>query len=114
MKKILLLLCLIACGAPVRDDPAPVTPPPPAQKDPPAPGGDKALTFNSDVKPLLNSYCAECHSDATFIATEQAFLSSKAPTRIANKSMPQKQSKNYAKWGDAQRAVIAAFVQQQQ
>lgn len=105
MYKFLLLFLLASCGSSQQSgepipDPRPI----------PAPGGGDELTFNSDIKPMLQSYCAECHSDATFIASEAGFLSSKAPTRIANKSMPQRQGKNAAKFGDAQRAIFAEFV----
>jgi hypothetical protein len=104
MKKLTVLLFLFACGRAPSNDPTPV----PVPKK----TGGGELTFNSDVKPLLTSYCAECHSDATFISNENSFLNSKAPTRIANKSMPQRQSKNFAKWSDAQRAIVAAFVEE--
>ena len=106
MWKIIMLLMLVSCGSSSYPPEQPATPPPPPS---PGPGGGE-LTFASDIKPLLNTYCAECHSDATFIASEAGFLSSKAPTRIANKSMPQRQGKNASKFGDAQRAIFAEFV----
>lgn len=106
MFKFLLLLLLASCGT----SSGPVEEPAPKPIPQPGPGGGE-LTFASDIKPLLNSYCAECHSDATFMASEEGFLSSKAPTRIANKSMPQRQGKNAAKFGDAQRAIFAEFVE---
>jgi hypothetical protein len=105
MYKFLLLLLLASCGSSNGGYKEPAPKPAPG----PTPGGGE-LTFASDIKPLLNSYCAECHSDATFMASEEGFLSSKAPTRIANKSMPQRQGKNAAKFGDAQRAIFAEFV----
>ena len=105
MWKIFLIFLLASCGSSNGGYPDQ----PPAPQPFPQPGNGE-LTFNSDIKPLLNSYCAECHSDATFISSEASFLSSKAPTRIANKSMPQRQGKNASKWGDAQRAIIAEFV----
>jgi hypothetical protein len=79
---------------------------------PKPPQNGEKLTFNSDVKPLLVTFCDQCHSGATFMASEQAFRASKAPTRIANGSMPQKGSANYNKWGEAQRSTIAKFVAQ--
>ena len=105
MWKIIMLLMLVSCGSSSYPEQHSTQQPVPQ----PGPGGGD-LTFASDIKPLLNTYCAECHSDATFIASEAGFLSSKAPTRIANKSMPQRQGKNAAKFGDAQRAIFAEFV----
>lgn len=107
MYKFLMLLLLASCGS--SNGGYPDQPPAPPPSPGPGPGGGE-LTFASDIKPLLNSYCAECHSDATFMASEEGFLASKAPTRIANKSMPQRQGKNAAKFGDAQRAIFAEFV----
>lgn len=101
MFKFILAFLLVGCGATARDDEAPVSTPPPVKA---------GLTFAGDVKPLLDKFCAKCHASDTFLASEQAFLSSKAPTRIANKSMPQKQSANYAQWTDAERGLIANFV----
>jgi len=111
MKKILLLVFLSACGGATGEDP--YTAPPPSPRPPPGPGGGE-LTFASDIQPLMQQFCAECHSTATFISSQQAFLASKSATRIANKSMPQKQSKTYAQWGDAQRAIVAEFVAENQ
>lgn len=110
MKKFFLLLVLTGCGVSSGDEPADPAPKP---APPPSGGGDE-LSFTTDVQPLLKTFCAQCHSDATFIATEEGFLGSKAPTRISNLSMPQKQSKNYAQWGNAQRQIIAEFVAQNQ
>lgn len=99
MKKLILLLFLSACGAPVADDPKPVPVQVPSN-----------LTFAKDVQPLLQRYCAQCHNDDTFISEENVFLTSKAPTRIANGSMPQKSGKYAAEWGAGQKAIIAKFV----
>lgn len=105
MKKYSLLFCfLISCGQGSSPSEGPADP------VPANPGNEGGLTFAGDVQPLLKSYCEECHSGATFIASEAQFLRSSAPTRIANKSMPQRGSKNFSKWGDSQRSIIANFV----
>jgi hypothetical protein len=80
----------------------------PVPNDPPK--SDNELTFNADVKPILINFCDQCHSGATFLSSEEAFLSSKAPTRIANGSMPQRGSSNYSQFGEKQKTVIAKFV----
>jgi len=112
MKKLLLLVVLSGCGGATAQDPYPAPAPPPAR--PPVDGGSGELTFASDIQPLMQQFCAECHSTATFISSQQAFLASKSATRIANKSMPQRQSKTFAQWGDAQRAIVAQFVEENQ
>jgi len=101
MFKFILAFFLVGCGATARDDEAPVPVPPPVKT---------GLTFAGDVKPLLDKFCSKCHASDTFLSSEQAFLGSKAPIRIANKSMPQKQSANYSQWTDAERGLIANFV----
>jgi len=103
----LMFLMLVGCGSPVSEETVQEDPGP---SGPVEPGDGSAPTFASDVKPLLQTYCAECHSDATFISNEAAFLKSKAPTRIGNKSMPPSYSKNFAKWGNEQRAIVKSFV----
>lgn len=97
---------VFSCGSPqdAYDEPAPPKPP----------VNNGSLTFAADVKPLLTTFCEQCHSGATFMSSEQAFLTSKAPTRIGNGSMPQRGSANYNKWGDTQRNLIAKFVSQAQ
>lgn len=84
----------------------------PASEPLPPPPSNGQLTFAADIKPLLTNFCEQCHSGATFMASEPAFLASKAPARIANGSMPQRGSSNYNKWGDTQRQIIAKFVAQ--
>lgn len=98
----LVAFIVLSCGSAEEPVSAPPTQPPSSSE----------LTFAADVKPLLTNYCEQCHSGATFMASEQAFLASKAPARIANGSMPQRGSSNYNKWGDAQRQIIAKFVAQ--
>jgi len=107
MYKFLLLFLLVSCGSSSHESTE--TPQEPKPFPRPSPGVDD-LTFNSDIKPLLNTYCAQCHSDDSFMTSESKFLSSDAPNRIANKSMPLKQGKNYSKFGDAQRGIFAEFV----
>ena len=107
LKSILFLALVSSCGQPAQEPEQPKPVPSPTPK----PGGDK-LTFAADVQPLLQTFCSDCHSDDTFIRSEADFRSSKAATRIANGSMPQKQSKNYNQWGDAQRKLIAQFMAQ--
>lgn len=107
MLKFLLIFLLVSCGSP-QSNRYPVT-----GQNPVPPGDDTdddELDFKSDIKPLLQTYCADCHNNDTFISSENSFLSSKAPIRISNKSMPQRQGKNAAKFGDAQRAIFAEFV----
>lgn len=105
--KSLLFIALMSCGqpAPEPEEPKPVPSPTPK------PGGDK-LSFAADIQPVLKTFCSDCHADDTFLKSEADFRSSKAATRIANGSMPQKQSKNYNQWGDAQRKMIAQFIAQ--
>lgn len=74
------------------------------------PKSDGELSFTADIQPVLISFCDQCHSGATFLSSQEAFLGSKAPTRIANGSMPQRGSKNYSQWGEKQKSLIAEFV----
>lgn len=106
MKNLILFGFLTACGyQSSKDEPCPQVAP--------ISNPDKP-TFAADIKPLMQKFCAQCHNDDTFIAQQEVFLTSKAPARIANKSMPQKAGKNYALWGDAERALVAKFVKQNQ
>ena len=107
---IVLLMICFSCGQQggYQDDPAPTPSPGPAPG--PTPGSDAF----GDVQPLLQKFCAECHSDAVFIATEKGLLASKSGTRIANKSMPPNFSKTYSQWKDSDRQRITAFIQSKQ
>lgn len=107
MKKIMLFLFLAGCGAPTYDE-EPATPTPPAPKPGPTPSNP---TFAADIQPLMQRYCAQCHNSDTFISQEDVFLTSKAPARIANGSMPLKSGKNAAEWGATQKAIVAKFVE---
>jgi len=108
MRKLLTSLLFIfcaSCGGQQYDDSAKEPEPFPS----PGPGPSTGQTFG-DVQPLLQKFCSECHSDAVFIANEKGFLASKAPVRVANKSMPPSFSKTYSQWKEADRQSIAAFV----
>jgi hypothetical protein len=110
MKKLLaifLLMLCFSCGRQGGNEDEPIPNPIPNR---PVPGGDSF----GDIQPVLTKFCAECHSDAVFIATEKGLLASKALTRITNRSMPPNFAKNFAQWKDADRARILAFVQSKQ
>lgn len=109
MKKLLMFLFISGCGAPYAPPPEPVEPEAPGKPPVDTPSNP---TFAEDVQPLMQKYCAQCHNDETFISQEDVFLTSKAPVRIANGSMPLKSGKNAAQWGAAQKAIVAKFVQQ--
>lgn len=104
LSTILFIFCA-SCGGQQYDD----TPKEPEPFPRPGPGPSTGQTFG-DVQPLLQKFCSECHSDAVFIANEKGFLASKAPVRVANKSMPPSFAKNYSQWKEADRQSINAFV----
>lgn len=114
MKKLIALaffVGIVSCGQQGGyDDEQPSPSPSPGPGPLPGAGGDAF----GDIQPLLSKFCAECHSDAVFIATEKGLLASKSGTRIANKSMPPNFSKTYSQWKDSDRQRITAFIQSKQ
>lgn len=84
---ILLNLLLAGCGSdkPVAEDPqAPASPAPGGST--PAPSGEK-ISYQ-DMQGFMNQYCKGCHASDSFIQSEAGLKSSKAQTRLSNKTMP--------------------------
>lgn len=67
--------------------------------------------FLSDIKPILDRSCSECHSGAAFIQHSQPFKSSQARVRLANQSMPKSPSKSADQFSSADRNKLLAYLQ---
>ncbi len=84
MKKIILLLFLFSCGAPVVEkqaDPIPI----PAPNPKPNPGGKTSF---AEAQSIMQTYCFDCHANAAFTKNETALVASSAKSRVQNSTMP--------------------------
>lgn len=84
MKKILLLMLLFSCGAPVAEKPTdPVPTPSPTPK--PNPGGKTSF---AEAQKIMQTNCFDCHANAGFTKNEAALIASTAKSRVQNSTMP--------------------------
>lgn len=81
MRFILMLVLLVSCGS--EREITPVGGGQPVE----TPSGGETLTFN-EVKPVIQTYCAPCHSSDAFIKSSTGWFQSAAPTRVKNLTMP--------------------------
>lgn len=83
MRKLLMLLTLVACGS-ERE----ITPVGGGQGSVDVPAGNgETLTFN-EVKPVIQTYCTPCHASDAFTKSSTGWFQSAAPARVKNLTMP--------------------------
>lgn len=100
----LLVFAIVSCGKEESAEPSPTPTPAPIVKPVPVPKGE----FAEKVLPLLDKYCARCHTEA-FVSDETEFLTSNARKRAGNKTMPLIGSPEAKTLSQADRDTIANF-----
>jgi hypothetical protein len=88
--------------------------PDPQQPNPnPDNGNGNVITFNRDVRPILDEHCAlsGCHGSAPF-QTGDAFKEFGGPNRVIDGSMPPRYSPKYSQWTDTEKDIILLWNQQ--
>ncbi len=81
----------------------------------PNPGGNDGdvISFNRDVRPILDEHCAlsGCHGSGPFQSGD-AFKDFGGPQRVLNGSMPPRYSPKFGQWTDTEKQIILLWYDQ--